>query len=118
MEQYITDVHKKRFQDVPLIVPIYAGKKKEYYSVEDLISFENLEDFLGEVNDHEASITVKGIDFLNDVFGLKKLSEILFERKWYTSEFKNANEIFEWLKWWEKESVDDFYTRLKKRMHG
>ena len=93
-----------KFKNKPLVVPEYASRKKEYYSVDDFKDFEWLMHYLGEVNSHEAYITPVGIEFFKEAFGLESFAQLLYNNHWFEEEFKTPAEIVEWLKWWENES--------------
>lgn len=95
---------KEKYKQEALIVPNYDSRKKEYYSIDDLDSFDSIRYFLGEVNDHEADLTEQGINFFREAFGLENLAKMLYKNGWYSDEFKNSSEILEWLKWWEQEA--------------
>jgi len=95
---------KVKYKDKPLIVPDYASRKKEYYSVDDFKDFEWLMYYLGEVKSHEASMKKEGLEFFKEAFGLENLAQLLYDNQWFKEEFKNSNEIVEWLKWWDNES--------------
>ncbi len=69
----ISNELKQKYKNKPLIVPDYASSKKENYSLDDFKDFEWLMYYLGEVNNHEASLQKAGIDFLKGVFGLRNL---------------------------------------------
>ena len=94
---------KEKYQGRPLVVPDYSSRKKEYYTIDDFKDFEWLMHYLGEVKNHEASITQEGVEFFKEAFGLENLAQLLYDNQWFKEEFKNSNEIAEWLKWWEKE---------------
>ena len=106
MDKYLTREFIVKYKEKSLIVPVYASREKEYYSVEDLKKFYDLEYYLGEVNNHEAYITEIGMDFLKEVFGLKRLSELLYDNDWFSEEYKNSSVIYDWLKWWEKKAKE------------
>ncbi|MGB0757176.1 MAG: hypothetical protein ACPGO5_01845, partial [Patescibacteria group bacterium] len=78
----------------------------ESYLVNDIQTLDDLSHYLAEVNDHEAYITESGIGFIKDVFGFEKLADMLFKENWYSEEYKQASEIHDWLKIWEKESKE------------
>jgi hypothetical protein len=101
MSNYITEHIKKKYKNKALIIPTYASAKKEYYSIDDLVEFEQVKFYLGEVRDHEADITPLGIDFFKEVYSLEKLANLLYENQWYSDEFDNPTLILDWLKWWD-----------------
>lgn len=105
MKEYVTKEIEDRYKETKLIVPSYASRKVNYYSVDDLKDFESLKYCLSELSDHEAYITSDGMNFLKESIGLKELSKALHRNKWYLDEHSSAEEIYEWLLWWDSESV-------------
>lgn len=95
---------KQKYNQKPLIVPCYASRRQEFYSIDDLKEFYDLRYYLGEANDHEAYITEDGIEFIKEAFGMENLANLLYEEGWYKEEYESPEQILEFLKWWEGES--------------
>jgi len=57
----------------------------------------------GAVTDilHDRGLIIVNI---KEAFGLENLAQLLYDNQWFKEEFKNSNEIVEWLKWWDNES--------------
>lgn len=91
---------RNKYKGKALIIPNYTANKK-FYSIEDFSDTEEAIAYLAEINDHEADFTEDGILLFKDMFGLENLADILFKKRWYEDEYKSANEIHDWLKWWE-----------------
>lgn len=102
----ITPEVRKRYKQMPLIIPAYVSRKKDYYSIEDFRSFGWLRYYLSEVNDCEADFTKEGIEFFKEIYGFERLAKILYNNEWYAEEFKASREILEWLQRNEQVSED------------
>lgn len=99
---------KLKYSGKAIIVPIYASREKQYYSIDDIQNFSKLRYFLGEVNNHEAYITTSGIDFLKDAFGFEELAKKLYEEEWFSDEFTDTQSIIQWFESWRKEAQNHY----------
>lgn len=108
---YITPEVIKKYKDKSLVIPCYASSAQNYYSVEDFEEFNKIEYYLGEVMDGESDITITGILFFKEVFGLAELAELLYKTEWYKDEYPNAESILKWLKLWEANPSKDYSER-------
>ena len=95
----------QKYDNTPLIIPAYAGKPKNYYSVDDFVTLDDLSYYLGEVDNGEAYITPKGMDFFRDVFGISNLSKILLKDNFQGGLYKTVEEIEEFFSESEKEGL-------------
>ncbi|MFA6466318.1 MAG: hypothetical protein WCV71_00460 [Patescibacteria group bacterium] len=106
MKLKVTSEIIKKYKGKPLIVPVYASRRKLFYTVDDLKSPKNFQYYLGEVNDHEAYISDEGINFIKEIIGFGELACVLYEEKWRPDEYGDIEDIQNWLVWWEKEAKE------------